>query len=219
MKIFIDTANINEIQKWSSTGLIAGVTTNPTHLSLQNGSSLEIIKDICSLMESNPISVQVTETMPEALYIQALKISRIADTIVVKIPCQIANFSVIKRLIHEGIKINVTLVFSVAQALAMCTLGATYISPFVGRLDDAGQSGIQVLSDIVAMVKYYGFGTQVLAASIRNVEQFNGALACHADICTVPPSFLATAFNHPLTESGAQKFLDDWKSLGISVFP
>jgi len=219
MKLFLDTANIDQIKQWSARGLVDGVTTNPTHLSKEHDDPVQVIKEICALLPDGQISVQVTETEPEAVYRQAKTIAKLSDNILVKVPCSMTYYPVIKRLVSEDVKINITLVFSLAQGLCMCKLGVYCISPFVGRLDDIDAQGISLISDLRIMIDRYGFESQLLAASLRTVPQLHDVILAGADIATVPASLLEKALSHPLTEKGMQIFSDDWKKLGIKKFP
>ncbi len=219
MKLFLDTANIDQIKQWAAMGLVDGVTTNPTHLSKEHGDPVGEIKEICALLPEGEISVQVTEAEPEAVYAQAKAITKLSDNILVKIPCSMIYYPVIKKLVSEDVNINITLVFSLAQGLAMCKLGVYCISPFVGRLDDIDAPGIDLISDLRIMIDRYGFETQLLAASLRTVPQLHEVILAGADIATVPASLLEKALSHPLTDKGMQIFADDWKKLGIKKFP
>lgn len=219
MKIFLDTADLQAIKHWLSTGIIDGVTTNPTLLQKVGGNPAQQVKEIARLLANRDVSVEVTEEDPSAVYAQAKSIAAIAPNVVVKIPCHTNYYATIQRLVGEQIPINVTLVFSVAQALAMCKLGVKYISPFIGRLDDVNESGIMLIQSIRQMIDMHSFNTQLLAASIRSVERLQEALLAGADIATVPVNILEQALQHPLTDKGMQKFQDDWKKLGVSTFP
>ncbi len=220
VKIFLDTADVQEIRKWVSTGIIDGVTTNPTHMSSVGSDPKKIIKEICACLPHGAVSVEVTEVEPDAVYRQARLISALAHNIVVKIPCDVRYYEVIQRLVQEGIPLNITLVFTVAQGLAMCKLGVEYISPFVGRLEDIKKnSGIQLVQDLVHMKQTYAFKTQILAASIRTVDQITCVVQAEADCITVPVGVLSQALMHELTEKGIEKFLADWKKLEIIEFP
>ena len=219
MKIFLDTAHVASIQKLASTGLIAGVTTNPTHVSKEGGSPLDVIKQICALLPNGAISVEVTEKTPEAVYKQAQKISKIATNVVVKIPCHLEYCEVIHKLVQEGVKINVTLVFSALQGLMMAQLGVAYISPFVGRLNDADADGNQVVQDLRFMLDTYNLPTQLLAASLRSVRDVHNAALAGADIATMKPELFEQLLHHPLTDAGMELFDRDWKKLGITQFP
>jgi len=219
MKIFLDTANIESIQKWAQTGLIDGVTTNPTHLSKEGKNPTAQVLAICDLLPSGIISVEVTETEPENVYLQARKIAALADNIAVKIPCHAHYYSVIKKLIGEGITLNITLVFSLAQGLMMAKLGAQYISPFIGRLDDVNADGIELVQHLRHMIDWYDFETELLAASIRDVAHFEKALLAGADIATLPVEVFEKSLTHQLTDKGMAQFLADWKKLNITRFP
>ena len=219
MKIFLDTADIQVIQQWVQTGIVDGVTTNPTHLSKVTGDPVEVIRKICSITRQGCVSVEITEVEPEAVFAQAKAIALLADNIVVKIPCHIRYYEVIKKLVLEGISLNVTLVFTLTQGLNMCKLGVDYISPFVGRLDDIDTSGIKLVEDLVHMRDTYAYNTEILAASIRSVDQLHEVIVVGADIVTVPVAVLEHAVKHPLTDQGIEMFLADWKKLGIDRFP
>jgi transaldolase len=219
MKIFLDTANIELIKKWAHTGLIDGVTTNPTHLSKENAHPTQQVLAICDLLPLGIISVEITETNPEDVYIQARKIAALSDNIAVKIPCHATYYSIIKKLVQEGISLNITLVFSLTQGLMMAKLGVDYISPFVGRLDDIGADGIELIRKLRHMLDWYGFETELLAASIRDTDHFEQALIARADITTVPATVLEQSITHQLTDKGMAQFLADWKKLNISQFP
>ena len=219
MKIFLDTADVLVVGQWVKTGIIDGVTTNPTHLSKAGGDPIEVIKQISTLVGRGCVSVEVTETKLEAVYAQAKAIAQLADNIVVKIPCHVSYYEVIKKLVLEGISINSTLVFTMTQGLAMCKLGVDYISPFVGRLDDIDTSGIKLVEDLVHMKNIYAYDTEILAASIRSVDQLHEVIVAGADVATVPAAVLEKAVSHPLTDQGMEIFLADWKKLAIDRFP
>lgn len=217
MYIFLDTADCGIIKKLAATGLINGVTTNPTLLSKQAGDLEHNILAICAAVKG-PVSVEVTEKEPAKVYAQALRIAKAASNIVVKIPCHQDYFSSIHKLEQDGIKVNVTLVFSPLQALMVAKLGASYISPFVGRLDDSGVDGIAVLANIVALKKMYGFASNILAASIRSLEHWEKAALIGADAVTLPPAVFEQASQHVLTERGIKLFDEDWKKVGGTDF-
>lgn len=219
MKIFLDTADINSIKKWIDKGIIDGVTTNPTHLSKTGMDPKKHIEQLCALFPDGDISVEITQLQPEQAYKQAKEIAKIADNITVKVPCHIDYYEIIKKLVDEGISINVTLVFSLIQSLMMCKLGVTYISPFVGRWDDIDVDGIQLLYQIREMIDTYGYSTQILAASLRSVRHFHDAIAAGADVATLPADVLEKSLNHILTDKGIQLFDADWQKLGIKQFP
>jgi transaldolase len=220
MKIFLDTADRGAIQNWVSTGLIDGVTTNPTLLSKEGGDPKKVIQDICELLSDGDVSVEVTQIEPDAVYKQAKEIASIAENVVVKIPCHPNYYRVIKKLVEEDIAINATLIFTLIQGLVMCKLGVTYISPFVGRLDDIDVEGIDLLYELREMMDHYNFvATELLAASIRDVRHFHKAISAQADIATIPVDVFEKSMHNPLTEQGMEKFLIDWKKLGITQFP
>lgn len=219
MKIFLDTANTELIEKWAHTGLIDGVTTNPTHLSKERKNPIDQVLSICDILPSGIISVEVVETIPENVYLQARKIASLSDNIAVKIPCHPDYYPVIKQLVNEGALVNVTLVFSLAQGLMMCKLGAHFISPFIGRLDDANGNGIELVKQLREMIDWYDFDTQLLAASIRDTNHLEQVIMAGADIATVPVAVLENSVNHPLTDKGMEQFLADWKKLNIIKFP
>lgn len=219
MKIFLDTANTELIEKWAHTGVIDGVTTNPTLLSKEGKDPVEQILAICDILPSGVISVEVVETEPEKVYLQARKIAALCDNVIVKVPCHPHYYSVIKQLVEEGIILNITLVFSLTQGLMMAKLGAQYISPFIGRLDDIHCDGIALIKELRRMLDWYGFDTELLAASIRDTSHVEQVIMAGADIATVPVEIFEKAIMHPLTDKGMAQFLADWKKLNISHFP
>jgi transaldolase len=219
MKIFLDTANIPAIKQLIPTGLIDGVTTNPTHLSKEGNDPKKQVLEICALLPHGEISVEVTEMEPNALYKQAQAIAHLSDNIIVKIPCHKNYYAVIKKLVAEKIPINVTLVFSLTQGLMMSKLGVRYISPFMGRLDDNGGDSIALLAQLRSMIDQYNYSTHILAASVRNGEHCNGAIIAGADVITLSPELLEKICAHPLTDQGMAQFLHDWKKLNITQFP
>ncbi|MBS1986480.1 fructose-6-phosphate aldolase [Candidatus Dependentiae bacterium] len=219
MKIFLDTANYGLIELWAQTGLIDGVTTNPTHLSKESGDPVALIKKLCALLPNGHISVEVTEVAPERVYTQAKTLAALAENVVVKIPCHSDYFPIIKKLVDEEVQLNITLVFSLMQGVCMSKLGVLYISPFVGRLEDLDVDGVSLLGELSDMLDQYDYETELLAASIRHVRHIHAAIEAGVDIITVPPTVLATALNHPLTDRGMELFAADWKKLGIHTFP
>ena len=219
MKIFLDTANIELIKKWAHTGLIDGVTTNPTHLSKENTNPTEQVLAICDILPLGVISAEITETDPEAVYVQARKIAALSDNIAVKIPCHSDYYHIIKKLVEEDVSLNITLVFSLVQGLMMAKLGVDYISPFVGRLDDIGADGSALVRQLRHMLDWYGFETQLLAASIRDTHHLEQAIMAGADIATVPGTVFEQSLAHQLTDKGMAQFLADWKKLNIAHFP
>jgi len=219
MKIFLDTANIDAVKQLSALGIIDGITTNPTHLSREGTSPRAQIKELCALLPHGDISVEVTQSSPDDVYRQAQEIFKLADNISVKIPCHSRYYPVIDRLVKEGVSINVTLVFSVIQSLMMAKLKVAYISPFIGRWEDADGDGIGLLSDIRAMLDQYGYQTKLLAASLRTPRHLYESIMVGADVATVPPELLSKSLDHILTDQGIARFNADWKKLGVVTFP
>lgn len=219
MKIFLDTADVQAIKKWSSTGLIDGVTTNPTHLSKAGGNPVEVVKEICMLLPEGEISVEVTEQDPEAVYRQAREIAAIAQNVLVKVPCHLRYYEIINRLQQDSVPLNITLVFSLEQGLMMSKLAVDYVSPFVGRLDDIQVNGVELFYDLCAMRDEYDFDTGILAASIRNGRHFREAILAGVDAITVPIHVLEEVTQHKLTDKGIEQFNADWAKLGIKKFP
>lgn len=219
MKIFLDTANIPAIKKWAQTGLIDGVTTNPSHLSKEGGDPKKQVLEICSILPEGEISVEVTEKDPQAVYKQAKEIAALHKNIFVKVPCHADYYAVIKRLVDEDVSLNITLVFTVIQGLMMCKMGVAMISPFIGRWDDIDVEGIDVLYEMREMMDQYDFRTELLAASIRGVRHFHKSILAGADIVTLPIDVFEKSIEHPLTNAGIEKFDADWKKLGVKHFP
>lgn len=209
MKIFLDTANIEQIRQANALGAIEGVTTNPSLLSKEQGDWKKIIRQICKEIDG-PVSVEVIATESPAMLAEARDLMKIAPNIVVKVPVTLEGLKTIKELHMRGIETNATLVFSANQALLAAKAGATYVSPFIGRLDDIGQDGMQLVQDLMTIFRNYDLPTQVLAASIRNSSHFFQAALLGADAITIPLSVLLELVKHPLTESGLAKFLADW---------
>jgi transaldolase len=219
MKLFLDTADIKRIDDWNQTGLIDGVTTNPTHLVKEGKDPKEVVLEICALLPEGEISVEVTELDPQRMYKQAKEIASLADNILVKVPCHKDYYPIIAKLVDGGIRVNVTLVFSLIQAAFMCKLGVAYISPFVGRLDDIDVEGKDLLFEIRSMIDDYMFETQLLAASIRSVRHLHEAIMAGSDAVTVPIDVLEKATTHSLSNEGIAKFTADWATLKIKHFP
>lgn len=219
MKIFLDTAHVPSIAIWAGKMVIDGVTTNPTLLSKEQGDPKSILQKICALLPDGVVSVEVTEQEPKKVYQQAIELAAFAENVVVKIPCHVRYYEVIAMLVEKNIPLNITLVFSVLQGLMMCKLGVDYISPFMGRLDDSGESGIEVVREMCDMIHTYDFATEVIVASVRSREHFRQAIEVGSHAITVPPAILEEAVQHPLTDQGIEKFLNDWKKLGVTQFP
>jgi transaldolase len=217
MKLFIDSGNLKDIQALVPLGIIDGITTNPTLLSKEPGDYRENLKKICQIVQG-PTSAEVTETDSDAMIKQGRDLAKIDSWIVVKVPLTRDGIRACKTLSGEGIKVNVTLCFSAAQALLAAKVGATYISPFVGRLDDVASHGMELIRDIVEIYENYNFKTEVLVASTRSPMHIVEAARMGADICTCPPAVIDTLFNHPLTDIGLKKFLADWdKAYGAAA--
>lgn len=210
MKFFIDTANVDEIKKALALGMVDGVTTNPSLVSKEARPFPDILKEICSLVEG-PVSAEVIGLEAGGMVREARELVKIADNIVIKIPMLEEGLKAVRLLFAEGIKTNVTLVFSAAQALLAAKAGATFVSPFVGRLDDIGQSGMELISDIMTIYRNYGFTTEIIVASVRHPMHVLDAARIGADIATIPYKVIAQLARHPLTDRGIQQFLADWE--------
>jgi transaldolase len=210
MKIFIDSGNLKDIEALVPLGIIDGITTNPSLLAKEPGDYRENLKKICQIVQG-PTSAEVVETEAQAMIKQGRELSKIDPWIVVKVPLTRDGIKACKALSSEGIKVNVTLCFSPGQALLAAKVGATYISPFVGRLDDVGTPGMELIRDIVEIYANYNFKTEVLVASTRGPMHIIEAARMGADICTCPPAVIDALFNHPLTDIGLKKFLGDWE--------
>lgn len=212
MKIFIDTANVNEIKEAESWGILSGVTTNPSLIAKEGRDFVEVVKEITSIVDG-PISAEVVSLEHEEMIKEARELSKIHKNIVIKIPMTIEGLKAVKVLSKEGIKTNVTLIFSSAQALLAAKAGATYVSPFLGRLDDFGMEGMNLIEEIVAIFNNYGIETEIIAASIRHpMHAVNAALA-GSHIATIPLKVLEQMTKHPQTDLGIEKFLEDWKKV------
>jgi transaldolase len=209
MKFFIDTANIDEIKEAHSMGMVDGVTTNPSLIAKEGRDFEEIIKEICDIVDG-PISAEVISLDADGMVSEARNLAKIHSNIVVKIPMTIDGMKATRRLSEEGIKTNVTLVFSPLQALMAAKAGATYVSPFVGRLDDLSQEGMLLVEQIVEIYSNYAFETEIIVASVRNPLHVLDSAIMGADIATIPFSVLAKLAAHPLTDKGIKAFLDDW---------
>lgn len=216
MKFFIDTANLDEIKEAAELGLIDGVTTNPSLVAKEGDIDFkEHIAAICKIVEGD-VSAEVTALDTAGMLAEGRVLAKIADNVVVKCPLTWDGLKTTKTLSSEGIKVNVTLCFSATQAILAAKAGATYISPFIGRLDDISENGMQLIWDIVQIYGNYGFTTQVLAASIRHPMHIVESALAGADVVTVPFKVLTQIIKHPLTDKGLDAFLDDWKKSGRS---
>ena len=212
MKIFVDTADLKEIEELASWGVIDGVTTNPTLVAKTGLSFKDIVNKIFDLVDG-PISLEAVSTKAEDIVKEARELSRIHKNVVVKIPMNEEGLKAVKQLSKEGVKTNVTLVFSANQALLAAKAGATYVSPFVGRLDDIGHDGMQVVRDIVQIFRNYDIKTKVIVASVRHPLHVIEVARIGADIATVPPQVIRKMIKHSLTDVGIKRFLEDWKKV------
>lgn len=213
MQIFIDSANIKEIKEAKELGIIDGVTTNPTLIARENKPSDELLKEICSLVSAGPVSAEVISLDKEEMLKEAHKLSNLAKNIVIKIPLNKNGLGAVRVLSGEGIKTNVTLCFSPSQALLVAKAGADYISPFIGRLDDISQKGMDLVKDMKTIFNNYGFKTKIIVASVRNPVHVVDAAKIGADVATVPYAVIEQLIKHPLTDIGIQRFLEDYKKI------
>jgi transaldolase len=213
MKFFIDTANPGEIQKAYEMGVIDGVTTNPTLISKENRDFNSLIKEICGIIQELPISLEVIGLKSDEMIQEARSLSKIGENVVVKIPMTSEGLRAIKVLISEGIKTNTTLVFSATQALLAAKAGSTYISPFIGRLDDISQTGMELVEQIITIFNNYDFKSEVIVASVRHPIHVLEAALIGADVATIPFKVIEQLARHPLTDIGIEKFLEDWKNV------
>ncbi|HIP84064.1 MAG TPA: fructose-6-phosphate aldolase [Methanothermococcus okinawensis] len=211
MKFFLDTAKVEKIREFAQLGVVDGVTTNPTLIAKEGRDFQEIVKEICEIVEG-PVSVEVTALDTEGMVREAREFSKLADNIVVKIPMTREGIKAVNILSKEGIKTNVTLIFSPNQGLIAAKAGATYISPFVGRLDDNGHVGMDVVGEIVTIFKNYNIETEIIVASIRHPRHVVEAAKLGAHIATIPFEVLEKMFYHPLTEKGLEIFMRDWEN-------
>jgi len=214
MKIFIDTADPVLIKKYWDAGIIDGVTTNPSLAAKVGRPFKDLVLEILAIVDG-PISLEVLSTDYEGILREARSLALLHKNVVVKVPLIPEGIKAVKTLSSEGIKTNVTLVFSASQALLAAKAGATYVSPFLGRLDDIGENSLNLLKDIVAIFDKFNFATNVLAASIRSSRQVEEAAIIGADVATIPPEILESLYKHPLTDKGIEKFLSDYKNSGM----
>jgi transaldolase len=210
MKLFIDSGNLDEIRSLVPLGIIDGITTNPSLLAKEGGDSRKLLKQICELVKG-PVSAEVVATDLDGMLKEGRELAKIDDHIVVKVPFGKPGVQACGALSREGIRVNVTLCFSATQALLAAKVGATFISPFVGRLDDVATSGMGLIEEIVQIYDNYEFGTEVLVASVRHPIHVVEAARLGADVCTCPTKVIDALFNHPLTDIGLERFLADWK--------
>ncbi len=218
MKFFVDTADLAEIRDLAATGLLDGVTTNPSLVAKSGHKNfIELIREIASVVDG-PVSAEVASTEFEPMLAEAKTLAKIADNIAVKVPLTPAGLKVCRILSGEGTMVNVTLCFSAAQALLAAKAGASFISPFVGRLDDVGQNGMDLIADICAIYAAYpNFTTEVLVASVRHPMHVVEAAKMGADVATIPPKVIRQLFDHPLTDKGLAQFVADWKKTGQTI--
>ena len=212
MKFFLDTANIDEIKKGVEWGIVDGVTTNPTLVAREGREMEEVIREISKIVKG-PISAEAVSTNAEEIVEEARRLNKLGPNIAVKIPITTEGLKATKKLSNEGIKVNTTLVFSVNQALLAAKAGASFASPFIGRLDDAGHDGVKLVEDIKKVYNNYGFKTEIIAASIRHPKHVVQVALAGADIATIPFKVLEKMFVHPLTDQGIKRFMDDWNRL------
>ncbi len=216
MKFFVDTADLDDIRDLASTGLVDGVTTNPSLIAKSGKEFIPLIEEICKIIDG-PVSAEVGATDYETMIKEGRKLAKIAKNIAVKVPLTEAGLKVCKELSDEGTMVNVTLCFSAGQALLAAKAGATFISPFVGRLDDLGYDGLELIADIVQIYENYGFETEVLVASIRNPMHIIDSAKIGAHVSTCPPNVIRQLYKHPLTTSGLEAFVADWKKSGQKI--
>jgi len=216
MKFFADTAEISEIRELADTGLLDGVTTNPSLVQKSGRDFLEVVKEICDVV-SGPVSAEVVALDHDGMMREAAVLRKIAKNIAIKVPLTPAGLKTCKTLSDDGVMVNVTLCFSPAQALLAAKAGATFISPFVGRLDDIGQNGMELIADIRQIYDQYDFATEILVASVRHPMHVVEAAKIGADVMTAPPKIIWQLFKHPLTDSGIQSFLADWQKTGQQI--
>lgn len=210
MKLYLDTANVDEIREIVGWGILDGITTNPSLLAKEKGDYRKILKEICVLVKA-PVSAEVLSTDPEAIIQEARELSSISEHIVIKIPCTVPGLVTTRQLAGYGIKVNMTLVFSPNQALLAAKAGAAYVSPFVGRLDDAGNPGVQVVSEIMEIYRRFAYPTQVIFASVRHPDHVRQAALIGSHIATIPYKVFKQLIHHPLTDIGIERFAKDWQ--------
>jgi len=219
VKIFLDTANFEDIRTANDWGVIDGVTTNPTLAGREGRPFREIVEEICDVMGERPVSAEVVATDIEGMLKEAREVSSWASNVVVKIPLIPTGIQAITILYQEGIKVNCTLCFSPAQALFAAKAGATYVSPFIGRLDDIGHDGMELVAQIRQILDNYdNLDTQIITSSVRHTRHIVRAALLGSDVATVPFKVLEKAFHHALTDVGLQRFLNDWEEAGLSIF-
>lgn len=216
MKFFVDTAEVADIKELNETGLLDGVTTNPSLIAKSGRDFLEVVKEICDIVDG-PVSAEVAATDYDGMVAEGEHLAKIANNVVIKLPLTMDGLKACKYFTGKGIKTNVTLCFSANQALLAAKAGATYISPFIGRLDDINLDGIQLIEDIRTIYDNYGYETEILAASIRSVNHVSDSALAGADVATIPPSVIRKLAQHPLTDKGLDAFVKDWASTGQKI--
>jgi len=212
MKLFLDTANLEEIREVASWGILDGVTTNPSLVSKEAGKFEDLVREICAIVPG-PVSAEAVATRAEEIVPEARRLASLAPNVVVKIPVGIEGLKATKVLAGEGIGVNMTLVFSASQALLAAKAGARFVSPFIGRLDDASEDGMALIEEIVTVFENYRFGTEVIVASIRHPRHVVEAARLGADIATIPYAVMTKLVRHPLTDAGIERFLADWRKI------
>lgn len=217
MKLFVDTGDIEEVRKAAEWGIVDGVTTNPTLIAKAGAGFRETVLKICEALPEGHISAEVVATDYDTMLKEALEVSSWHPNIVVKVPLIVPGVSLVKELTNRGIKTNVTLVFTVGQALLAAKAGATYISNFVGRVDDLATDGMEAVRDTVDMVDTYGFDSEVLVASVRHPLHVLQAIQAGAHVATMPYKIIESLYKHPLTDVGLERFLSDWNKAGLSI--
>ena len=216
MDIFIDSADVRDLRAAAASGLVDGVTTNPSLIARSGRDMKQAIAEICSIV-SGPVSAEAVASDVDGMLAEGRYLASIAENVVVKLPVTPAGLMACKRLVQDGIRVNVTLCFSSVQALLAAKAGATFISPFIGRLDDAGLDGMELIREIRTIYDNYGYTTRILAASIRTINHVRDAALLGADCATIPPKIFNALYSHILTDTGLQAFLEDWRSTGQSI--
>lgn len=216
MKLFLDTADINEITDLNKTGMVDGITTNPSLIAKSGRNIIQTIEEICGIV-SGPVSAEVTATDYDGMMREGARLAEIASNVTVKLPLTVDGLRACATLSEDNIMVNVTLCFSAAQALLAAKAGASFISPFVGRLDDIGADGMNLISEIAEIYANYDYSTEILVASVRGVQHVVDAALIGADVATIPPKIMSQMYKHPLTDKGLADFLSDWESTGQSI--
>jgi len=213
MQFFLDTANLEEIRKANEWGILDGVTTNPTHISKENIPFLDLVKEIAEILKDRPVSAEVVATDAAGIIEEARRLVKVASNVVVKVPVIREGIKAMSVLSKEGVRINATLNFSAAQALLAAKVGATYISPFIGRLDNVGQEGMLLVREIRKIYDNYGFKTKIIVSAVRHPQHVLQAALAGADVTTMRFNIMEMLFEHPLTDSGLKRFLEDWQRI------